>query len=349
MRGPLSLGIGILCALVSVTLQAQTCPAKQWATPPPEISGWHPEQLAALTTLLKTSNTTAMTIVHRGNIVFDYGKVTSSYNLRSARKSIMSMLYGIAIDKGQAKLTATVGSLGIDDIGGLSDTEKTATVQQLLEARSCIYHEAEYETAGMKAARPARHSCKPGEQWHYNNWDFNALGTTYKIQTGKTVFDGFSEELAKPLEMQNFNAFFDTQFVGGRISRHPAYPIQLSSHDFARLGLLMARNGNWCGKQIIPTRWIDESTAPISTTDSSGVEYGYLWWTSAAKVHFGHAFGTKVYSARGHLGQVLIVVPAYDLVIAHLVDGDEKAGRFVSAKDFRSIVKTTMAAMPRNK
>ena len=341
------LSIGLLCASVSGALQAQTCPGKQWDTSPPAASGWNPDKLTELDALLKTLNTTALVVVHRGKVVFEYGRTTSSYNIHSARKSIMSMLYGIAVSKRHASLTATVGGLGIDDNGGLSEIEKTATMLQLLEARSCIYHEAEYETDRMKEKRPARYSCKPGEQWYYNNWDFNALGTAYKLQTGKTVFEGFTEELAKPLGLENFNPFFDTQFVRGPTSRHPAYTIRLSAHDFARVGLLMSRSGNWCGKQIVPADWVKESTTSVSATDRGGsVGYGYLWWTSPSNFQFGYNFNGKVFSARGHHGQYLLVVPDDELVISHLTNGDTKTRRDVSAGDFGKIVKAIMIAAP---
>ena len=340
----------ILLAVVANQAGADTCPGKQWEILPLSSSGWSEQQLDELEKVLKSLDTTALVIAHKGKIVFEYGRVGSSMNIHSARKSMMSILYGIASDKGQAKLDATVGELGIDDRQGLTDVEKTATVKNLLEARSCIYHEAEYETDGMKAKRPVRHSCKPGEQWYYNNWDFNALGTAYQKQTGKTVFEGFNDELAKPLGFENFNPFFDTQFVGGATSRHPAYTIRLSAHDFARVGLLMGRSGNWCGKQVVSQSWVADSTTTISATDrGASVGYGYLWWTSPNNTQFNYKFPGKVFSARGHLGQFLLVEPDADLVIAHLTDGDLKLKRQVSSTDFGKIVKATMAAMPKSK
>lgn len=329
---------------------SKTCPGKQWAYAPPSSSGWSAQQLDELGKVVGALNTTALVVVHKGKIVFEYGRVGSSINIHSARKSMMSILYGIATDKGQGKLDATVSNLGIDDNGGLSDTEKTATVKDMLEARSCIYHGAEYETNGMAAKRPQRYSCKPGEQWYYNNWDFNALATTYQKQTGKTVFEGFNDELAKPLGFENFDPLFDTQFVGGAISRHPAYTISLSAHDFARVGLLMSRDGNWCGKQIVSSSWVADSTTTISATDrGASVGYGYLWWTSPNNTQFNYKFSGKVFSARGHLGQYLLVEPSADLVVAHLTDGNMKQNRQVTSADFSKIVKATMAAMPQGK
>ena len=87
-----------------------------------------------------------------------------------------------------------MGSLGIDDNApSLSPTEKTATVADLLKARSGVYHAALYETPGMARLRPARGSHPPGTFWYYNNWDFNALGTIYERGTGAQIFTALQE------------------------------------------------------------------------------------------------------------------------------------------------------------
>ena len=116
------------------------------------------------------------------------GDVATKSNLHSIRKSLLSALIGIAVDERKIDLGATMESLGIDDNEpGLTPTEKTATVGDLLKARSGIYHAALYETPGMARRRPARGSHAPGTFWHYNNWDFNALGTIYERATGDWI------------------------------------------------------------------------------------------------------------------------------------------------------------------
>jgi CubicO group peptidase (beta-lactamase class C family) len=96
--------------------------------------------------------------------------------LHSIRKSLLSALIGIAVDEHKIDLNAAIGSLDIDDNApSLSSTEKTATVADLLKARSGIYHPALYETPGMARLRPARGSHPPGTFWYYNNWDFLVL------------------------------------------------------------------------------------------------------------------------------------------------------------------------------
>src|SRR6185436_8771092 len=110
---------------------------------------------------------------------------------------------------------------------GLSDVERRATVRQLMQARSGIYHLAAYETDAMAAARPARGSALPVTQWYYNNWDVNALGTIFRKTTGRTVFESLRDDLAAPLQFEDFDIAAHTRFQYESQSDHPAYVMRL--------------------------------------------------------------------------------------------------------------------------
>jgi len=56
----------------------------------------------------------------------------------------------------------------------------------------------------MTDAKPPRGSQVPGSSWHYNNWDFNALGTIYEQATGQSVYDGVMVDIASWIGMQDF-------------------------------------------------------------------------------------------------------------------------------------------------
>ena len=338
--------IASLLFLHSISVFAATCPAERWEMADTQQDGWKLHKLEEAKQIASTLNTTAFVVAHKGKIVLEYGRPSSSIRINSSRKSILSILYGIAYDKGQVNLNATLGELGIDDRSPLSDLEKTATVQNLLSARSCVFHEAAAETAAMKAERPARGSCKPGEQWYYNNWDFNALGAIYKIFTGNDVYEGLKAELAVPLQFENFTKFLDTNFQYEFASQYPAYHMNISARDLARIGVLMSRGGDWCGKQIVSRKWVEESIAPISPVPKNpGVEYGYMWWTSSKNVHFGNKFNGKVFSARGNLGQFLLVDIANDLVVAHLVESNSESKQ-VNNSEFGKVLRPILQAIP---
>jgi CubicO group peptidase (beta-lactamase class C family) len=243
--------------------------------------------------------------------------------LASIRKSFLSALIGIAVSDHRIKLDSTLGELGIDDNPpGLTEIEKGATVRELLEARSGVYHSALYETPGMAKARPPRGSHAPSTFWYYNNWDFNALGTIYEHATGAGIFEALDRQIAKPIGMQDYKPA-DGEYVRGEASIHPAYAIRMSARDLARFGLLYLHRGNWAGRQIVPEGWVDESTRAYSKAPS-GQGYGYLWWIGFQ----GGAVAPTVtlpagsFLAQGAGGQYALVVPALDLVVVHRVDRD---------------------------
>jgi CubicO group peptidase (beta-lactamase class C family) len=236
-----------------------------------------------------------------------------------------------------------MAELGIDDNEpSLSTIEKTATVRQLLKARSGVYHPALYESPGMKARRPPRYSHKPGTFWYYNNWDFNALGTIFRKLTQTDIFREFRRAIAEPIGMEDFRVSDGTYFEGPD-SVHPAYPFRMTARDLARFGLLYLREGRWERKQIIPREWVKESITPYSDAGESG-GYGYMWWVAANGEHLpGVDLGEGAFSARGFGGHFILVVPLYDMVIVHRVDTDVP-GKSVMSAQFGKLVKMILDA-----
>ena len=50
---------------------------------------------------------------------------------------------------------------------------------------------------------PVRGSQKPGTYNLYSNWDFNALGTIFEKKTGRSIYDAFESDIARPIGMQD--------------------------------------------------------------------------------------------------------------------------------------------------
>ena len=71
----------------------------------------------------------------------------------------------------------------------------------------------------------------------------------------------------------------------------------------ARFGFLYLNCGRWDDQQIIPEKWIEDSTAMNSN------HYGYLWWLREES-------GSFMYSALGSGGNVICCIPGKDLVVA---------------------------------
>jgi CubicO group peptidase (beta-lactamase class C family) len=315
------LGGAAAAALVRPSFAAGAVwPGAEWADAAAE--GWDPAGLAAAKAYAESIGTATFAVVQRGRMVVRWGGIDRRLELHSMRKSLLSALIGIAAERGQIDLEASMARLGIDDVPpGLTEVEKQATVLQLLQARSGVYHPALYETPGMVRRRPARGSHAPGTFWYYNNWDFNTLGTIYERAVGKSVFAAFAEELAAPLGMQDYRVQDGRYVTGEDVSLYPAYPFHMSARDLARFGLLYARGGMWQGLQIVPAAWVRASTTAHSETNI-GSGYGYLWWTGFPDRRVAIMdLPPGGFWADGARGQFIFVDPAQDFVAVHQTDG----------------------------
>ena len=248
-------------------------------------------------------------IVLRGEkVLMEYGAVGTPMNLASARKSVLSLLYGIAVDRGLIDLHETLGALRIDESRTpLTPAEKQATVEHLLQARSGIYLTSGAETVENKEGRPQRGQFAPGEHYFYNNWDFNVLGAIFEKKTGLSIGEAIDTWLATPLGMQDFSrehVLYDNQ---GSDSDYRTYRIHMSARDLARLGALVAQEGMFNGKRVVSAAWIARSTTKYSTTQNPFYDgFGYSWWLNSE-------LGAVV--ADGWGGQYLLVDPARELTL----------------------------------
>lgn len=271
-------------------------------------------------------------------VIFETGDTQKLINCHSARKSIMSLLIGIAKEKGLLRLDETLAELGIDESETpLTAQEKTATIRDLLLARSGVYLPAEAETDFAKKNRPKREQYKPGEFFFYNNFDFNVLGSILEQRTGLSIGEFMEENLARPLGMQDFAAsnvvYGNTWPVPNRTtSNYPVYYIFLSARDLARIGVMVGQNGKWDDQQVLSPAWIVESTRIYNSFpegQSWGVydDYSYLWW-----LEFDH----QTIWADGFGGQFLLIDPAHQITISQRnFTGNSllSSGLYLAAKD----------------
>jgi CubicO group peptidase (beta-lactamase class C family) len=307
----------------------------------PGSVGWSKAGLDSVRARLATMATTGMMAVVGGRVLMEHGDVRAVSYLASVRKSVLSMLFGIAVANGTVKLDRTLAQIGIDDIGGLTATERGATVRDLLSARSGVYHVASNPGDDLASA-PPRGSQRPGAYYLYSNWDFNALGTIFEKETGRDIYDALEADLARPLGMEDFDRSIQLKSGDTTRSVHRAYHMNLSTRDMARIGYLMLREGNWAGRQIVPRDWVRESTRAITPVSEMNPErhragpfgYGYLWWVWDGP----HAVGAYrgAFTGLGAVGQQIAVLPALDLVVVHKTRPGQ--GRSVSHREFTDML-----------
>ena len=295
-------------------------PGREWERTTPQQVGWDIGILAQARAYSQSIGTASFVAVQHGRIVDSWGDIGRRLQLYSVRKSLLSALIGIAVAEGRIDLNATLGSLGIDDIPpALTDAEKQATVRQLLQSRSGVYHPAAFEMASQVRRRPVRGSHPPGTFWYYNNWDFNVLGTIYERAVGTSIFESFQRRIGDPIGMQDYRPQ-DGRHLKTEVSAHSAYPFHMSARDLARFGLLFLRSGRWHDTTIVPSSWVKESTAASSKTQL-GSGYSYMWWTGFPdrRVEIMN-LSPGGFWADGNFGQFIIVDPVNDLVVVHQTD-----------------------------
>jgi CubicO group peptidase (beta-lactamase class C family) len=88
-----------------------------------------------------------------GRSLFEYGDLTRLSYLASVRKSVLAMLYGKYVENGTIPLNKTLREMEFTDVGGLMPQELDATIEDLITARSGVYHPA--SNAGERRQRAA--------------------------------------------------------------------------------------------------------------------------------------------------------------------------------------------------
>lgn len=325
-------------------------PARAWeAAASIEELGWSAPRVAALRAVIDSVGSSAFMIVTRGKVVAAWGDTGTTYLTHSIRKSFMSALVGMAVAEGRLDTSRTLAALGIGEKSTtLSATELQARVVDLLRARSGVYLAAAGEVDAMRDARPPRGSHAPGTFWYYNNWDFNVLGTIYRRATGEDIFRAIEARIAKPIGMQDYRPG-DGQYYVEEPSEHPGYIFRISARDLARFGMLYLHHGQWSGRQLLPSSWVEASLRSYSTTGNMGSlatksGYGFLWWIQASALsHPELGIPDGSFTASGTGGQRLTVIPSIETIVVNLMNTDVPGPR-IDSDQWDAIMATVVAA-----
>src|SRR3984957_1169822 len=324
-------------------------PGTEWKPVSPESEGFSAERLEALRSFLKTHQTDSMMVISRGHVVFEYGDTKLVSKVASVRKSMLSLLYAVEMQKGlKFNLDQTVEQLGLEDKTPFLESERHATLQQLMMARSGIYIRSGNDQQDKLS--PKRGSSYPGMRWFYNNWDFDAAGLAFEKIAHQDIFDALRDDLALPLRFQDFDRSRQRKnYVEN--STHFEYATYLSTRDMARLGLLAISHGMWGKTLWAEPGFLDFSVYP-STNFAGRNEfkaegwtgrwgYGMLWWAWEAPQYPGNVWTGPyqgAFSAMGANGQYITAFPAYNLLVVHKVNIDQDPSRNVSEPTYMTIL-----------
>jgi CubicO group peptidase (beta-lactamase class C family) len=304
-RGPAPQPVAHVFETAAANSEALTA-ALDWAfTPPADALNWR---------------TRAVLVVKDGKIVAEryaegFGPQTKFWSASMA-KTVSAMLVGILAADGKMDLSAS----------GLypdwTDPARAAiTPRHLLGMESGLDFGEDYgaptdvsrmlyasaSAATIARARPSAHP--PGQRFYYSSGDTNLLMQIARERSGMSLSDWASfprRALFDPLGLES--AVFETDAAGDFIGSTYLYA---TARDWARLGLLMAQDGQWQGKQILPPGWLAQMTTPGAVSEG---RYGLQTWIEDGKV----GQPAAIYSMRGYGGQRVTVAPAAGVVIVRL-------------------------------
>lgn len=285
-------------------------PSGPQAQMPEEFENW-----------LAARSVTAYVVLQDGQLVAEeYLLGTGEDDLRiswSVAKSVLALLYGILLDEGavpgpEAQVTEAVPALRGSAYEG-------ATIRDVLTMSSGIRFNEDYldfhsdinrmgrvlalgrSMDGFAAEQNAR-AFEPGTRWQYVSIDTHVLGMVIREATGRSIAELVEERLFVPMGLERAPFYltdgFGVAFVLGGLN--------MTTRDYARLGLLVAQGGVWEGAQLVPADWVAEAIRPQAP---GGALYGYQFW-----VPDGAAEGEVL--MRGIYGQFVYIDTQRGVVIA---------------------------------
>ncbi len=252
-----------------------------------------------------------------GEVDFD---AATLHDLRSVTKSVVGLLYGIALAEGLVPPPDAVLVEQFPDYPDLiADPERRRmTVGHALSMKlgtewneDLPYSDPANSEIAMERA-PDRYRfvldrpfvAEPGDWWEYNGGATALVAHLIERGSGESLKDFAEARLFAPLGIEEIDWI---QGADGIYSA--ASGLRLRPRDLARIGQLVLDGGRWEGRQVVPEDWLKESFTPRARL-RNGLRYGYQWWLGSTQS------GKPWMAGFGNGGQRLFILPDRDLVVA---------------------------------
>ena len=269
-------------------------------------------------------NVHSVLVVKDGKLVleeyfYEYDR-NALHQMRSATKSVISALAGIAIEKGfiKGKNETVLSFFPEYDLKNLSEDKKKITVENLLthqsgldcndDDRNSPGNELKMGTSPdwVKFTLDLPMNDKPGTRAKYCSGGVIVLGRISEKTTGKSINEFAAQNLFSPLRVSDFKWNFKPDNSSGETFCQ----IYLTPRALAKFGLLYLNGGKFGGKQIVSSEWVKDSLAKHSVVNDT--DYGYLWWRPWFNVGGKRVDGI---AAKGYGGQRIYLRQDLNLVV----------------------------------
>lgn len=227
----------------------------------------------------------------------------SRIHIFSVTKSIISILIGIAADKGYIKnLDQKVLDFFPDyKVKKREKTIQTITLRNLLTMTAPYKYKYNPYTKYFTSDDWVKFSLDLlGGQGQVGEFRYapligpDILSGILSKATGQSVMDFAQENLFVPLGIiveknialhskEEQFTFYQATNMSGWVTdpmgvNAAGWGLTLSPADMAKIGQLFLNHGIWKGKRIVSAKWVDESTKEHSRWAALNLPYGYLWW-----------------------------------------------------------------------
>tara|TARA_R110002049_G_scaffold170139_1_gene336729 strand:- start:3302 stop:4372 length:1071 start_codon:yes stop_codon:yes gene_type:complete len=271
-----------------------------------------------------------MTVIKDNKLVIEYYYTTFWRNqildIRSAGKSITSLLVGVAMKEGLIRdLDQSVYSFfPIEKYPSIHKDLKEVKLKHLLDMSSGLDADSDrYETKGHAGKWSGTDEWvnyilsvplveKPNKNWVYADINAAIIGAIIEERSGMSLRDFAKEKVFDPLGIEQFywytNASNQTVAAGN---------LYLSTLDFAKLGVLVTNKGKWGNKQIVKAEYIERllehKVFDLSEVSSLAKNYGMFWYKAQQTYNNNNV---EFLYASGNGGNYLVVIPDKNMVIA---------------------------------
>jgi CubicO group peptidase (beta-lactamase class C family) len=282
----------------------------------PAAESGHPALADAGTAAASLPRLRSLLVSHRGELVLEryYGgaRATQAANIKSAAKSVISALVGIAVSRGLITgLDQPIADYFPDLARDPEPRKRAITIEDLLTMRSGLESTSGRDYgAWVQSPNWVRYALnrqlidEPGTRVEYSTGTSHLLSAILTKATNTSTWQFAQESLAKPLGFSLARWTQDPQgiyFGGNEMSMTP--------RQMVRFGELYLNNGRAGATQVLPKEWTDKTRVPRGKSRwGSDREYGYGFWIRELA-------GYDSFYAWGYGGQFVFIVPDLQLVV----------------------------------
>jgi CubicO group peptidase (beta-lactamase class C family) len=341
----------IAAGAVVVTANAMVPPRAaaqlQWRKMSPTDAGFAADLEARIDKLIMDKRAWGLqgvVILRKGALVFErydagedevWGRPTGRvafgpdtlHDLRSVTKSILGLLYGLALAQGKVPSPEQPLLEAFPEYAGLATDPRhkrltiahALTMSLGLEWNEDIPYQdpANSEIQMERAEDRYRYIftrafiAEPGARWVYGAAATTLIGRLTVKGTGQSLPDFARATLFDPIGVG------ETAWSNGFNGEPSASSgLRMTPRDLARIGQLILNRGQWEGRQIVPAEWFDKSFQPYLACDEFR-RYGYFWYMG--DFQYGNPPNRPIahwVGAFGYGGQRLFVLPELDIAVA---------------------------------